>query len=1041
MYPPPTPGRTPKFKLKFSFNLKLNLNGNCPYTHFPFVLSHPLCAQVDEITSLLRCHGLDAVADTSADAHEDDSEHWITVVGFNTDIVQDMYKVYTAQNKVGNLASALNYARFYLADLLPGSVRRVIYLDVDIVVQGNLFELEQFTSNAFQEDDEMVIMAAPRQPSGMSKACHTVYREHTGKDFDERHMVQYNAGVFVVDLQRWKEFEMTKDAEFWMAATKKTKLWDYGSQPVMWMTSMGHTGKMDKKWNVDGLGWAKISQNIIITAGVLHWSGKSKPWQKGNRYRQHWLPYRPTNVCVNDVLPADHPLRNGYRGKPPAKEAVPDLGVPAVANALGDEENAEHDSKQQEEDDELMKELRNEQVAQNEVIENVGANQNAGNDAVANENAENEKRVANENARDLLEEQREQERAQDAVGVDVDLEGNQRQGQEGQGDNNPRDVVPQGEDEEDIEEARDQEGHEMGGLAGDAEAENAGDDEEDNEEDNMVANAGDDDEDIEEKNMVANAGDDEEDIEEADGEALDDDALKEAIANGVLYKNLIGNAKGVDLDIEEVDEEEIEDIPEEIEDIPEEEDEDDIEIAPGDEFGEEIGNGEGAAKLGHGDNVKAAEAIRQLQALAAQQQDVMEDAVDKAVKDFEKTNPNADQNIKPKTDPDIDSDANVKADFAFDAKAGANGDAEAADEGDEGIEEIGAENGNKINIDDDDNGIVFEMKNENEVEIPDGDDEDLDGELPADERRRRKVARSATKRTNNIQPPTVSAKNQRDIPERGVDHNGAFRPDMLLDEDAIDAEIMRNLNPRHAPVAMPKGLSVPSIGQLGQSAEDITDSAKDYEAAMRNRAEAMIRALTLIERLNAENALYDPEVLNSDERRGMNMEYEAFAWGRERVREVDEDVTEGDEGGTGDSAEEQAVVESVDNEPGSDAEVFTDESQEYGGVWYSEEEEKVVWREKGRRNMEQLRAGTFEGYYVNGGFGDGRASELSEGDVPFDLEWEEREDVRREVEAQTRLEEQKELERERWRLMRESARKDSKVQSGVGKKLVVDAVL
>lgn len=48
------------------------------------------------------------------------------------------------------------------------------------------------------------------------------------------------------------------------------------SAKIMWMIGIGRTGTLRRKWNVDGLGWAKVNKDMMAKAAVLHWSGKTK---------------------------------------------------------------------------------------------------------------------------------------------------------------------------------------------------------------------------------------------------------------------------------------------------------------------------------------------------------------------------------------------------------------------------------------------------------------------------------------------------------------------------------------------------------------------------------------------------------------------------------------------------------------------------------------------------------------------------------------------------------------------------------------------
>eukprot|EP00123_Amoebidium_parasiticum_P017803 comp23993_c0_seq2/m.42661 comp23993_c0_seq2/g.42661 ORF comp23993_c0_seq2/g.42661 comp23993_c0_seq2/m.42661 type:complete len:1173 (-) comp23993_c0_seq2:222-3740(-) len=243
----------------------------------------------------LGCYGFDvAPLDGSAtDGYQ------VNVVPFDEDSVKGMYRVHTSTAVTGNLGSALNFARFYLASLLP-AVSRAVYLDVDTVVQGDLGLLCAEAYSQMDANPNMLLAVAQRLPNRpMSKQVHKVYYERYGKDFNERDMVQYNAGVFVVDLARWREQRLTEEAEFWMRETTRQKLWDYGSQPVMYMCCHGRTLTLDWRWNVDGLGWNTLPANRIAEARILHWSGKSKPWDEDppNKYRDLWIRHMPDFTC------------------------------------------------------------------------------------------------------------------------------------------------------------------------------------------------------------------------------------------------------------------------------------------------------------------------------------------------------------------------------------------------------------------------------------------------------------------------------------------------------------------------------------------------------------------------------------------------------------------------------------------------------------------------------------------------------------------------------------------------------------------------
>eukprot|EP00124_Ichthyophonus_hoferi_P001335 Ihof_evm10s66 gene=Ihof_evmTU10s66 len=178
-----------------------------------------------EIEVRLKCHGIDAVSSNSTD-----EVHQVNIYTFDTKIVEGMYKVHTNKEITGNLGSPFNYARFYLPTLLRG-IRRVIYLDVDTVVRGDLLLLAEEANKGFIEHRSHVFQVAPRDSRQMKKKVHDLFVYRHGNDFYEDTMIQFNAGVMVIDLNRWQQHLLTSEAEFWMKETLKEKLWDFGTQP------------------------------------------------------------------------------------------------------------------------------------------------------------------------------------------------------------------------------------------------------------------------------------------------------------------------------------------------------------------------------------------------------------------------------------------------------------------------------------------------------------------------------------------------------------------------------------------------------------------------------------------------------------------------------------------------------------------------------------------------------------------------------------------------------------------------------------------
>jgi hypothetical protein len=229
----------------------------------------------------------------------------------------------------GQLASPLNFARFYLPRLFPHASRVVLYLDSDMIVHGDLVELwrsirlpPQVAAAAVTRHDAHFRMAR------YERTCSSIFTSRYGHDFN-RSAETFNAGLMAVDVREWDRQHLTEEAEWWMSqhagAHSPSGLWALGSQPVCRLT-LGpfcevcvrrtyarhlppvHTQVMHlilhgrwlplpDHWNVDGLGRVpNIPERKLSEALVLHWTGKRKPWLLQGLYAKIFLAHVPPHL-------------------------------------------------------------------------------------------------------------------------------------------------------------------------------------------------------------------------------------------------------------------------------------------------------------------------------------------------------------------------------------------------------------------------------------------------------------------------------------------------------------------------------------------------------------------------------------------------------------------------------------------------------------------------------------------------------------------------------------------------------------------------
>ncbi|KAI6695340.1 hypothetical protein NL676_023050 [Syzygium grande] len=191
----------------------------------------------------------------------------------------------------------LNYARNYLADLLPPCVRKVVYLDSDLVLVDDVAKL------AATPLDSDTVLAAPEY----CNANFTSYFTPTfwanpslSLAFEGRRACYFNTGVMVIDLKKWREGDYTTKIVEWMELQKRMRIYELGSLPPFLLVFAGRIAPVDHRWNQHGLGGDNLRGLCRDLhpgpVSLLHWSGKGKPWVRLDASRPCpldalWAPY------------------------------------------------------------------------------------------------------------------------------------------------------------------------------------------------------------------------------------------------------------------------------------------------------------------------------------------------------------------------------------------------------------------------------------------------------------------------------------------------------------------------------------------------------------------------------------------------------------------------------------------------------------------------------------------------------------------------------------------------------------------------------
>jgi lipopolysaccharide biosynthesis glycosyltransferase len=164
--------------------------------------------------------------------------------------------------------SRMTYARLFALDLLPAGLQRVLYLDCDLVVMGELAEL----------------WAIDLESAPVACVVDEGVVEHKGALGMAENSPYFNAGVMLWDIPRLLEQDVMRRARtFLRCHPERVVYWD---QDALNLVLEGAWRAVPARWNarftLDDKSWRS---NLALgeTPTIVHFAGSgTKPWQVGS---------------------------------------------------------------------------------------------------------------------------------------------------------------------------------------------------------------------------------------------------------------------------------------------------------------------------------------------------------------------------------------------------------------------------------------------------------------------------------------------------------------------------------------------------------------------------------------------------------------------------------------------------------------------------------------------------------------------------------------------------------------------------------------
>jgi len=193
------------------------------------------------------------------------------------------------------LKNVLNFARFFLSDILP-DLSHVIWLDTDVVVTKSMGDVwstilasdANSLMSAFVEDVRFGrFYLDPRRILKLMAL-------HFHADNIDLEGVSFNDGVLGVNLEKWRTLQVGSDLEWLMMQHHAAQpgLWKYGTQPIMMLLGVAYGWQqLDSKRYCGDLGFKNVPVEKWTDATFLHFDGEKKPWRSDGLNKELWERY------------------------------------------------------------------------------------------------------------------------------------------------------------------------------------------------------------------------------------------------------------------------------------------------------------------------------------------------------------------------------------------------------------------------------------------------------------------------------------------------------------------------------------------------------------------------------------------------------------------------------------------------------------------------------------------------------------------------------------------------------------------------------
>lgn len=184
------------------------------------------------------------------------------------------------------------YYRLLIPKLLPKDIKKVVYLDSDIIVLSDISHLWD------QDVADYYLLAVPDMWLG-SMFVSSPFALKTYKALNiPANNKYFNSGVLVMNLEKWRKDDISTKIVNYLKSYRDDILWH--DQDGMNAILSGKWGELDPRWNVMSAFYGYTAwqdspfdeetyNHLTESPYIIHYTGGSKPWHLNNDHPKRKL--------------------------------------------------------------------------------------------------------------------------------------------------------------------------------------------------------------------------------------------------------------------------------------------------------------------------------------------------------------------------------------------------------------------------------------------------------------------------------------------------------------------------------------------------------------------------------------------------------------------------------------------------------------------------------------------------------------------------------------------------------------------------------